>query len=400
MSEIYQVYGMPASLYMAKVRSYMRKQRIPFVERAVSDPHYGEKIVPHLGRIIMPVLECADGSLVQDGADIIDYFERQAAQQDSSTRLPAYPSTGLQRVVSELFSLFGGEGLLRPAMHYRWNFDDYNLDFLKADFGIALAPAGADRATRDAMFDMASARMRSAALSFGVNEESMALVEASYAEFLQLFSDHLKISPYLLGGRPTIGDYGLIAPLYAHLARDPYPAQQMRQTAPEVSRWVERMNAPEQIVSGYGDDSQALFPSDSVPETLKALLRYIAAEYLPEIEAHVDFANQWLVAQPDLRTGTNGLKDPGRRFIGMAEFDWRGIRLKTAVMPYRFYLLQRVQDCIEAATNDEQRAIESLFAETGLSAILALKTSRRVERENHLEVWGPELSPRLTPWNQ
>lgn len=391
MSETYQLYGMPASLYMAKARSYMRKQHIPFVERVVSEAHYGATIVPQLGRMIMPVVECVDGSLVQDGADIIDFFEQQAADAGTTTRLPAYPKTGLQRVVSELFSLFGGEGLLRPAMHYRWNFDDTNLEFLKEDFGVALAPAGSDSATGDAIFDMASGRMRSAAQSFGVTPESIPLVEASYAEFLALFSGHLKHSPYLLGGRPTVGDYGIIAPLYAHLARDPYPAQKMRQTAPAVSRWVERMNSPEQIVSGYADDSEALFADDSVPDSLKRLLRYISVEYLPEISAHVDFANQWLADQPDLQTGTNGLKNPGKRFIGMAEFDWRGIRLKTTVMPYRFYLLQRVQDCFSAASKTEQQAIEQLFSETGLSAILTLKTNRRVERENHLEVWGDEL---------
>jgi len=391
MSETYQLYGMPASLYMAKARSYMRKQQIPFVERVVSEPHFGATIVPQLGRMIMPVLECADGSLVQDGADIIDFFEQQAADTGTKTRLPAYPETALQRVVSELFALFGGEGLLRPAMHYRWNFDDCNLEFLKEDFAVALAPAGAGREVTDATFDMASGRMRSAAASFGVTPESMPLVESSYAEFLALFSAHLKTSPYLLGGRPTIGDYGLIAPLYAHLARDPYPAQLMRQTAPAVSRWVERMNSAEQIISGYAYDSEALFADDTVPETLKELLRYIAAEYLAEITAHVDFANQWLADQPDLQTGSNGLKNPGKRFIGMAEFDWRGIRLKTTVMPYRFYLLQRVQDCFAAASKDEQRAIEELFSETGLSAILSLKTNRRVERENHLEVWGAEL---------
>jgi hypothetical protein len=32
-----------------------------------------------------------------------------------------------------------------------------------------------------------------------------------------------------------------------------------------------------------------------------------------------------------------------------------------------------------------------LLVETGLSPLLSLKTSRRVERHNHLEVWGPVI---------
>ncbi|MFQ3324860.1 MAG: hypothetical protein ACJAZT_001884 [Gammaproteobacteria bacterium] len=75
MIDMYQLYGMPASLYMAKARSYLRKQHIPFVERAGGDSYYSKNIVPVVGRMIMPVLETPDGDLVQDGADIIDYFE-------------------------------------------------------------------------------------------------------------------------------------------------------------------------------------------------------------------------------------------------------------------------------------------------------------------------------------
>jgi hypothetical protein len=35
--------------------------------------------------------------------------------------------------------------------------------------------------------------------------------------------------------------------------------------------------------------------------------------------------------------------------------------------------------------------VEALLVETGLSPLLSLKTSRRVERHNHLEVWGPVI---------
>lgn len=385
MTDSYQLYGIPASLYTAKVRSYLIKQQIPFVERAVGDPHYSEKIQPVVGRMIMPVVEGADGALVQDGADIIDYFE-----QRSETRYPALPGDAVLAAVSYLFELFGGEGLLRPAMHYRWNFDDSNLAFLKDDFLAGLFPS-ADEDTKTQVFDFASGRMRKAAASFGITPESKPLIESSYSEFLALLSEHLAGYPYLLGGAPTLGDYGLIAPLYAHLGRDPYPAALMRQQAPKVNRWVERMNMPQQLAVEYGTLNESLFSGGVIPDTLKNLMRFVADEYLPEITAHVAFANQWLAERPELVAGTNGLDDAGRRFIGKAEFSWRGITLNTAVMPYRFYLLQRLHDCVEQAAVSEQQAITALFKETGLASILAIKTDRRVERVNYLEVWGPYL---------
>lgn len=390
MSQIHQLYGMSASLYMGKIRSYLRKQHIPFVERVGGDPHFAETIVPAVGRMIMPVLEAPNGALIQDGADIIDFFEQQAAANNEPMRLPAYPSTAVVRAVAYLFELFGGEGLLRPAMHYRWNFDEANLSFLKDDFMASLLP-GADDEVAEQAFDFASKRMRAAAVAFGVTPESIPVIEKSYAEFLELFSAHLKTAPYLLGGRPTIGDYGLIAPLFAHLARDPYPSLHMRQLAPKVFRYVERMNAPEQVLTDGFSPSEALFPDEEIPVTLKSLMRYVAQEYLPELKAQVQFANEWIDKNPQLKTGTNGLKKPSSRVIGSAEFDWRGISLKISVMPYRFYLLQRLQDSVMKVSPAEQRAIADLFSETGLLEIFDLTTYRRVERVNHLEVWGPDL---------
>ncbi len=382
MSPLPILYGMPGSLYTAKARSYLRKQAIAFEERAAGDPRFREEVLPQIGRWIIPVVVLPDGRVLQDGSDIIDHFET-----DGTVPLPAFPADAVQRSVAHLFELFGGEGLLRPAMHYRWNFDDTNLPFLSDDFTAALAP-GADAKTGAQVFRFASGRMRAAADFFGVTPETIPAVEASYATFLDLFSQHLADWPYLLGGRPSLGDYGLIAPLYPHLGRDPYPAQLMQRTAPRVWRWVERMNVPEQRAGDYGPIADALIPDDHVPETVKRLMAFVAEDYLPELTAHVAFANEWLDARPDLVAGTNGLDKPGERGIGMASFDWRGHTIRTVVMPYRFYLLQKLQDAVDRAAPEAQGQIRSLFQETGLGSMLTLRTRRRVERQHHLEVWG------------
>lgn len=383
----YKLYGTPGSLHTGKARAYLIKQQIAFENRAAGEARFREEIVPNVQRWIIPVLEAPDGELIQDGSDIIAHFEARGA-----TRHPAYPATPRHRLIAQIFELFGGEGLLRPAMHYRWNFDDTNHAFLSRDFPAALAPTGADEAAQAGVFAMASARMRKAMASFGVAAESIPAVEASYAEFLRLYDAHLAASPYLLGGAPTLGDYGLVAPLYAHLARDPYPAQLMKQTAFRVWRWVERMNAPDQDAGEYGAPPETLFAEDAVPETLKALLRFVAEDYLPEVEAYVAFADAWLAERPDITPGTNGLPRPQDRGIGQVSFDWRGVRITAAVMPYRLYLLQKVQDVVDAAEGADRAAMQALLDETGLSPLLTLRPRRRVERQGHLEVWGPERS--------
>jgi len=392
MSKPYKLYGMAASLYTAKARSYLRKQGITFTEYGVNSKHYGQQLLPELGRFIMPVIETPNGEVIQDSSDIIDYFEQQG-----STHKPAYPTSAVLQAVSYLFELFAGEGLLRPAMHYRWNFDTQNLQYLKNEFVAGLAPPNADEQTATNLFDFARQRMRKACQGFGVSEQSTASIETSYKEFLNLFSKHLKEFPYLLGQQPTLGDYALMGPLYAHLYRDPAPGMLMRQIAPAVARWVERMNTTEDYWVEYMETDPPLFDPQSIPPTLKALMRYIAIEFLPEVEAHIQFTNEWLDQRPTLKAGTNGMDNPTARTIGQAEFDWRGIRLKTHVLPYRFYLLQRLQDCYQHANQKEKTEIESLFIQTGIASLLTITTNRKVERRKFLEVWGEVRTTKTIP---
>ena len=214
------------------------------------------------------------------------------------------------------------------------------------------------------------------------------MIESACAEFLRLLSEHLVEYPYILGFEPTLADFSLMGPMYGHLYRDPHPAQVMRRTAPRVARWVERVNSGEENRSEYAQAAMTPMNDNQLPDTLIQLLEFIATEYLPEITAHVTFANQWLDDHPDLSAGTNGLDDPAQRFIGMAEFEWRDRKLTTVVMPYRFYLLQFLQSYYDEASHEVQQRINGVYQRTGLDPLLNLRTRRPVERRNHLEVWG------------
>ena len=285
------LYGMPGSLYTAKARSYLRKQGLPLEERAPGDRRFTTEIIPVTGRWIVPVMQTPAGEIVQDGTDIIDHVE----QAGLATR-SAYPADPVARVIALIFELFGGEGLLRPAMHYRWNFDADNLPFLERDFVNTLFP-GADAETRAGVFARSSGLMRKAAAGFGVTPESFAAVEASYLDFLARLDAHLAIHPYLLGNDPSLGDYGLIAPLHAHLSRDPHPSLLMKRHALHVWRWVERMTTRDDDAAEFLAQPAPAVPALASP-TLAALLAFIAGDYLPEVEAMAAWLNTWLAEQP------------------------------------------------------------------------------------------------------
>ena len=390
----YILYGAPVSLYTGKARSYLRTQGIDFVEMSPGSDRYLNHIVPTVGRWIIPCLETPDGTIIQDGADIIDHFD--LGDGSLLRRSSVRPESPTLLAISHLFEIFGGEGLLRPAMHYRWNFDEQNLDFIMSEFALNMPQSLTEEQAQD-MFRKSSGRMRKAAVAFGVSAASQPLIETAFEEWLDLFSAHLVEHPYLLGGRPTLGDYGLIAAMWAHLFRDPAPTMLIKQRAPRVGRWVERMTSNEPYLHEYGGTVDPELVDDSrLPETLVAMMRFVAEEYSPEIAAHVAVANDWLAEHPEIEAGTNGLDNPANRSLtggregdGNATSEWRGMQITTGVLPYRFWLLQRLHDDLAATDAAQQQRAREVFRAGGVEQILDLRTIRRVERSHHLEVWGP-----------
>src|SRR5690625_75991 len=223
----YILYGLPHSLYTGKARCYLRNQGISYRERSTAHPDYEQRIGPIIQRRIIPVLETPQGEIIQDSADIIDYFDRR------DPRYPAYPTTPLQRIVAVLIDYYGSQAMLKHAMYYRWSFSEQNR-FLR--HAVALGAGCADLAAP------IMARMRRALPRLGVNDESMPQLERSYEALLDILQAHFEQFPYLLGGHPTVADYGMIGPLFAHLGRDPVPAYIMATRAPAVHRWVERID--------------------------------------------------------------------------------------------------------------------------------------------------------------
>ena len=251
------LYGTPLSLYTGRARSYLIKAGLAYRETTPTSTYYRDSVLPKAGeRQGMPTIETAEGLVIRDGAAIIDHFEEIAGHTFS-------PTTPRQRILSRVFDVIGAEGLLRPAMHYRWNFPEENLGFLKFHFE-SVMPPGPNRAKNS---EAAADRMRAACMGFGVVPDTMELVETLHAELLTKLDQHFSMFPYLLGGRPCIGDFGLIAPLYGHLGRDPKPLSLMQAKAIRLFRWVERMNRPEPDVGEFDNQEDQYLPDDQIPET-------------------------------------------------------------------------------------------------------------------------------------
>ncbi len=367
----YILYGVPHSLYTAKARCYLRNQGIDYIERATSHPDYAARIVPQIQRAIIPVLETPDGEIIQDTIDIIDYFERRGVPW------PAYPSTPLQHSLAIIIEYYGGQAMLKHAMHYRWSYLEEQEHFLRHAF---------ESGSGAAMAEAIMGRMQSYLPRLGVTEKSIPLIEGSYERLLDLLDVHFQQLPYLLGGRPSIADYGMIGTLFAHLGRDPVPSEIMKLRAPRVFRWVERMTAPNLDVVEYTQTMPEFWPDDDIPPTLIPLLHHIAEEIFPELTDKLAFIDTW-VQQAQPADGAPATDKPHKRQLGMVQTSFRGVSVEAGVEPYLLFMLQRGAAELEALPVSEAQRVQERLREVGLEQALPLKLGYGITRKDNLEVW-------------
>jgi len=371
--ETITLYGVKISMFTGKIRSYLIKQGLPFEEVAPVNAHFQSVVLPQIGRRIIPVIEMPDGTIVQDTTDIIDYLEDNKLANHS-----AYPDNPLQNILALILELFGDEGLLRPAMHYRWSFPKRTDGFITHGFGGWTGPDGdpAIKLQNQKTMEKFSGYLP----ALGVTPQTIPEVERAFDELMDILNTHFERMPYFFGSAPNIGDYGMMCSLYAHLARDPVPASRMKNRAPNLYRWTERMNQP------HGDYSDMPYYQESpgVPETLAPLFKYIAKYFLPELEMN----QAVLDALPGGAKGTPASINPQMALLGFGNFDHGGIQIGCAVRPVRFYMLQRVTDYFAGQDKSSQQQISDYLTPLGLAPLLTLTAKHRVERENHIEVWG------------
>lgn len=365
------LYGMPHSLYTGKARCYLRNQGIGYIERPTSHPDFVSRIAPALGRAIISVLETPDGEIIQDTIDIIDHFER------AGSVYPVYPTTPLQRVLAVIIEYFGCQSMLKHAMHYRWSYLSQQRHFLRHAFASG---------SGDAMAEKVMARMNAYLPMLGVTAETAPLIEGSFETLLDTLDAHFAVLPYLLGGRPSIADYGLIAPLFAHLGRDPVPAAIMKKRTPRVFRWVERMNTPGLDVVEYPDIAPEFVAEDRIPESLESFLANIADDMFPELADKLAFFDGW-IATACRADGAPVADKPHRRQLGAVRTHYRGVPIEVGAELYLLYLLQRAVDTLESLDGAESQRVWTELGRVGLDRAVPVDRNYRVARENNIEVW-------------
>jgi glutathione S-transferase len=269
--DVLRLHGLGLSYFTGKLEAYFRCKGVAytFVEMDTADFRRCAKAT---GIAQMPQVERADGSWLTDTSAIIAQYESE--QPSPSLR----PVSAAARFISLLLEDFFDEWLWRPALYYRWAFDD-DARLMSAQLARTMlrdVPAPSWFRRR-----LILARQRRVYLSGdGVTSANRAAIEALYVSVIEALEPVLATRPFLLGQRPCEADFGLFGPFFRHFSSDPTPAAILREKGANILAWTARLWASTPA-------SLAAAPQiAAAPVDLDAIFRIVTGDYLPYLAAN------------------------------------------------------------------------------------------------------------------
>ncbi len=400
---MYRLFSWEHSYFSGKARAYLRfKQRHGALgdgfEDILATPELIQGLlIPRSGSGAVPQLQTPDGSWVQDSSEIIDVVE---AAHPAAPVVPDPATRPRQMLAAYLLELFGDEWMVVPGFWERWYFSEdgrspNHRGFNEQQWGAVMAagaPGDARRAAGHGFFEAAFGISTSRSdprgvyaglVHLGCGGDMEFAWQASQHRILERLEAHFSQHDFVLGGMPSLADYGLLASLYAHLYRDAVSGFALRTHFPIVCEWVERtngegaLNARMETQKLYSlDDDGELLPrvatsdggawleDDAIPETLVPILEIFFEEMWPvlsdacrvltayiESDAHEaggEVPGKTFTATPGfehLQTGTGALTH---------EFELGGLKGRRMVVPYQVWMLQRLEAAIERASESRE----------------------------------------------
>ncbi len=399
---MYRLYSWEHSYFSGKVRAYLRhKHRAGALGDGFEDILATPELLTGLldrrsGSTAVPQLEAPDGTWVQDSSEIIDFCE--AAHPECGV-VPDPVAAPRQCVASYIIELLADEWTVVPGFWARWFFSEdgrapSHRGFNEQQWG-AMIGAGASgpqrRQVGAAFFEQAFGISHSrdeprgvyaGLVHLGCDATTERAWQASQHRLLERLETHFGAHDYVLGGRPSLGDYGLLGPLYAHLYRDAVPGFALRTHFPIVSEWVERTNGEGALnarmfgqklygLDGEGrlqgrpatSDGGEWLPDDALAPTLDPIIALFFDELWPVLRSSAQVLRAF-IARPDFEAGG---ELPGKTFTATPgfethqtgegalthEFEVHGARGRRMVVPYQIWMLQRLESVLSRVVQHE-----------------------------------------------
>jgi len=309
--------GLEMSPYSLKLRSYLRYKQIPF--EWISRSRKIEPLFQKHARVqLIPLVLFSDDEAMQDSTPIIERLEAQYPEPS------IHPENTASRFVSELFEEYGDEWCNKLMFQYRWG---PKQDARSAARRIASLtfPDPPMKWLQPLVVPLMVRRMVPRMAFAGANETNAPHLQQSWFRTVELLEAHLEGRPYLFGGRPAFGDFGVWGNLnQAH--SDPTCGRHLRATAPAVVRWIERMDTP-------GDEGEFESLHTLMPTLGPLLEEQVARRFLP-----------WTVANAQAL-------EAGQAETGL-EFD--GVPYRQKTFKYHAWSLGELKKKLEPVAGDPE----------------------------------------------
>lgn len=366
MKKPYVLYAWHLSYFSGKTRAYLKYKGIPHVEKVINFFTFSYRARKKTGAAVMPVVVTPEGEWLQDTSLIIDRLEQRFPEA------PVIPATPVQRFAAYLMELWGDEWWLVIAMYTRWCHPE-NYVVFEHDAGTGLLP-GLPWFLQKRMAAKAANQMRRHLPGLGIVPEQRKLLGQWTRDTLDLLDAHFAQQPFLFGSKPSLGDFGLIGPMYAHLGRDPWSKRELVDPRRHLRAWVDRMVEPEPRAGSFLSD-------DAIPETLAPIFRAMFREMIPMLQGIVREVEQAIAH-----------RQPGKalpRGLGVVEYPMGEGTYRRAAIPYILWMAQRMLDVYRDMKPDEQAAVRGWLASLGGVSLLDLNIPRLKHRALRVE---PEYS--------
>ncbi len=233
MSDKYRIFGAELSPYSVKTRSYYRYKGIPheWISRSADTMAEYQK---YARLPIIPAVATPEDEGLQDSTPILEAMEAKFAEPST------HPPGAAMKFLSELLEDFGDEWANKWMFHYRWA-DEADQRSAAERLVAAMMPK-ASAEERAPLADQIRERMVGRVGVVGSNEHTAPIIEASFANGIDLLEKHLASRPYLFGARPCFADFGLWGQIY-NAWTDPTCGGLLADRS-AVRQWINRMLNP------------------------------------------------------------------------------------------------------------------------------------------------------------
>lgn len=355
MTKPFTFYGVDLSLYSGKLRAYLRFKGIPYEELPPSFVTFNFTIKRKIGDAVVPVLVSPEGEWMQDTSEIIDVLERRYPEA------PVIPTSPVQKFAAYLFEIWGDEFWLATAMHMRWNHPKENFPLFMHDAVKTFFPPWAAGIGRFIVKNGLARQLNAFVEVLGVTPKTAPLLDKWTNEQLDALDRHFSVHPYLFGSCMSLGDLGLIGPLYAHLGRDPWPKRHLIEPRKHLHAWVQRMMNPA-VKQG------TFLPNDQLPETLEPMLRSIFREMTPLLDGGARVLRE---AKHQYPPGKRLPRHMGQTTCPLSTGTWT-----QQVFPYSLWMVQRIQDAYKALPLADAEKVRDWLRSVGGENFLNLDVPR------------------------